>query len=127
MLQFVESFLGSLKITELEPSCNDIDQYFLSSILMILKLDELKAELPTYLAKADGVSPEMDKLDWWRKHENELPLWSKACKTVLVVQPSSAAAERVFSLLSNSFTETQTSSVEDYIESSIMLQYNGRK
>ncbi len=86
----------------------------------------MKAELPTYLVKADGVSPEMDKLDWWRKHENELPLWSKACKTVLLVQPSSAAAERVFSLLSNSFTETQTSSMEDYIESSIMLQYNGR-
>ncbi len=34
----------------------------------------------------------------------------KACKTVLLVQPSSAAAERVFSLLSNSFAETQTSS-----------------
>jgi hypothetical protein len=86
----------------------------------------MKAELPTYLAKADGVSPEMDKLDWWR-HESELPMWSKACKTVLLVQPSSAAAERVFSLLSNSFSETQTSSMEDYIESSIMLQYNGRK
>ncbi len=47
--------------------------------------------LPTYLAKADGFSLEMDKLDWWRKNENELPLWSKACKTVLLVQPSSAA------------------------------------
>ena len=67
------------------------------------KLEELKAEL----AKADGVSPEMDKLDWWRKHE--LSLWSKACKTVLLAQPSSAPGERIISLLFNSFTETQTS------------------
>ncbi len=45
----------------------------------------------------------------------------RLAKTVLLVQPSSAAAERVFfSLLSNSFTETQTSSMEDYIESSTM-------
>ena len=43
---------------------------------------------------------------------------------VLLVQPSSAAAERVFSLLQNSFTQRQSSSLEDYIETSIMLQYN---
>ena len=41
---------------------------------------------------------------------------------VLLVQPSSAAAERA--LLSNSFTEQQMSSLEDYIETSIMLWYN---
>jgi hypothetical protein len=35
-----------------------------------------------------------------------------------------AAAERVFSLLQNSFTQRQSSSLEDYIETSIMLQYN---
>ncbi len=67
-------FFDPTKMTELKPFCNDIDQlkvfpFFNSDD----KLDELKAELPTYLAKADGVSPEMDKLDWWRKHENELP------------------------------------------------------
>ena len=37
---------------------------------------------------------------------------------------SSAAAERVFSLLSNSFGARQESSLEDYIQASIMLQYN---
>ena len=43
---------------------------------------------------------------------------------VLLFQPSSAAAERVFSLLQNSFQEQQFSALEDYIETSIMLQYN---
>ena len=46
------------------------------------------------------------------------------CKTALLIQPSSAAAERVFSLL-NSFKENQARALEDYIETSIMLQYNG--
>ena len=40
------------------------------------------------------------------------------------MQPSSAAAERVFSLLNNSFNAKQRSSLEDYIEGSVMLQYN---
>ncbi len=53
------------------------------------------------MAKADGVSPELDKLEWWKKHQLELPNWSRACKTALLIQPSSAAAEHVFSLLSN--------------------------
>ena len=39
------------------------------------------------------------------------------------MQPSSVAAERVFSLQS-SFTHQQNNSLEDYIEASIMLQYN---
>ena len=69
---------------------------------------------------AEDLSPSTDK------HETELPHWSKACKMVLLVQPSSAAAKRVFSLLSNSFTEQQMSSLEDYIETSIMINITNR-
>ena len=42
----------------------------------------------------------------------------------LLVQPSSAAAERVFSLLESSFSQRQSSALEDYISLSVMLQYN---
>ena len=87
-------------------------------------LEGLKSELPSYIAKSDGVSTEFDKLAWWKSHQHELPNWSKACKTALLIQPSSAAAERVFSLLNNSFKENQARALEDYIETSIMLQYN---
>ncbi len=45
----------------------------------------------------------------------------------LLVQPSSAVAERVFSILSNCFKDPQTHSSEDYIEASVMLQYNSRE
>ncbi len=78
------------------------------------------------MAKADGLAIDIDKLDWWKKHELELPQWSSSCKSVLLIQPSSAAAERVFSLLQSSFKERQTRSLEDYIQTSVMLQYNYR-
>ncbi len=48
------------------------------------------------MAKANGLSLDVDKLDWWKQHETELPLWFSSCQSVLLIQPS-AAAERVFS------------------------------
>ena len=63
--------------------------------------------LPLYIAKSDGVSTEFDKLAWWKSHQHELPNWSKAGNTALLNEPSSTAAERVFSLLNNSFKENQ--------------------
>ena len=114
-----------VKIVEIKPSASDIERLrifpFLDSDSII---DGLKVELPKYLATAEDISPEIDRLEWWKKHECDLPHRSQACKNVLLVQPSSAAAERVFSILSSSFTERQTSSLEDYIETSVMLQYN---
>ncbi len=84
------------------------------------------AELPAYLAAAEDVSPEIQVTDWWKTHENELLAWSEACKLILLVQPSSVAAELVFSVLQNSFTKKQQLSLEDYISVSVTLQYNQR-
>ena len=39
-----------------------------------------------------------------------------------LIQPSSASAEQVFSILQNSFTHQQHSSLEDYISVFCMLQ-----
>ena len=36
-------------------------------------MDELKHELPTYMAIADGTSAVTDKLEWWKNHASELP------------------------------------------------------
>ena len=56
-----------------------------------------------------------------------LPNWTRSCRLVLLVQPSSGAAERVFSVLTNSFSAQQESSLEDYKLLSVMLQYKYRK
>ena len=56
-----------------------------------------------------------------------LPHWSSAVRKVVLVQPSSATAERVFSMLNQSFGEQQQNALEDLVETTIMLQYNKRK
>ena len=60
-------------------------------------------ELPKYVAGSEGVSSNVDKLGWWKKHEMDIPHWSGARKIVLVILQFSVAAERLFSLLTNSF------------------------
>ena len=115
-----------VKVCELQPTGVDINDLKVFSFFAPPKLEGLKVELPVYLAKANGVSADIDKLQWWQIHMKEFPKWASACSKVLLVQPSSAAAERVFSLLVNSFNDRQTCSLEDYIESSIMLQYNNK-
>ena len=83
-------------------------------------LNVLKAELPLYLAKAD-VDSSIDPLDRWKRNANYLPKWVLALQKVLLIQPSSAASERVFSLLKSSFKKQHECSLQDYVETSIML------
>ena len=113
------------KIVEMKPTAAEVDSLkafpFLDCAVL---LRNLKAELGIYLAKAADVSPETDTLLWWQNHSTYLPYWSSALKDVLLVQPSSAAAERVFSLLKASFGPQQDSSLQDYVQSALMLQYN---
>lgn len=61
----------------------------------------LSTELPLYLAAADGVmcDSEEEKLVWWAAHQDTLPHWVTLVRKLLLVQPSSAAAERLFSFL----------------------------
>ena len=51
-------------------------------------------------------------------YATDLPVWSSASKQIFLVQPSSAASERVyiFSLLKASFKDQQESSLQDYVE-----------
>lgn len=114
------------KVADLKPDATMVEElkcfFFLEQAV-----PDLKKELATYLAAAEGVSESVELLQWWEKHEEKLPYWAAACKQVLLCQPSSAAVERVFSLLNNSFDEGQNRCLEDYIELSLMLQYNKRK
>ena len=54
--------------------------------------------------------------------------WIKSAevKQVLLVPPSSAAAERAFSLLSAPFSGQRDSALADCLQASVMLQYNKR-
>ena len=66
-------------------------------------MDGLSRELPAYFARAEGVSFKADRINgrsgcqesrvWWRQNEDNLPHWAGAVNVVLLIQPSSAAAE----------------------------------
>ena len=47
--------------------------------------------------------------------------------TLISLTVKSIATEYVFSILSNSFASQQESSLEDYVQLSVMLQYNYQK
>ena len=80
-------------------------------------------EIPMYMAASEDVSTKIDLIAWWKRHTTELPKWANAFKKVLLVQPSSAVAERDFLILQR-FTAQQQSYLENYIELSVMLQFN---
>ena len=115
------------KVDDMKPDASALDTLkafpFLDNSTV---LDALKQELPTYLAKAADTSSSIQTLLWWKNNSNELPNWSAAAAKVALVQPSSAAVERVFSLLRCSFGVQQDLTLQDYIECSLMLQYNSK-
>jgi len=92
------------KVVELKPDGAAVDSLqafpFLNKASV---LRSLKSELPNYLAKAADMNVDMDPLDWWRNHTADLTYWSAAAADVLLVQPSSAAAERVFFAIESIF------------------------
>ena len=45
--------------------------------------------------QAEDVSSQTEPIAWWKSHEADLQNWTKALRLVLLVQPSSAAAESV--------------------------------
>ena len=88
----------------------------------------LATELPLYLAAADGVmcDSEEEKLVWLAAHRDTLPHWVALVRKLILVQPSFAAAERVFSFL-NTLSGELDGALEDYIEASVMIRYNNNK
>ena len=108
----------------MQPSTIEVDTLSAFPFINANLLADLKVELPHYLAKAADVSSHCDPLEWWKGNEPALPFWAATAKKVLLVQPSSAATDRVFSLLKASFGDQQQQTVQDYLETSLMLQYN---
>ena len=95
------------KFHELKPSATDID--FLKAFPFLSSqetIDGLKMEIPMYMAASEDVSTEIDLIAWRKRHAIELRKWANAFKMVLLVQPSSAAAESFFFNLENIYCAT---------------------
>ena len=119
-------YFSPVTTSELKPTTSNLDILQSLSFLTSADITNLKAELPLYLAATEELSPTVDPTKWWERHREDLPHWASAFRKVVLLQPSSATAERVFSLLTNAFGHLQESSLKDYISASIMFQYNKR-
>lgn len=80
-------------------------------------------ELNAYLSAAGGVATDCDIVEFWNSHRTDLPYWSALFTGVGLLQPSSAAAERVFSMVTSSFGSLLDAS-EEHMEAAIMTRAN---
>ena len=113
------------RVNDLQPTAADLRELANFPFINDNDGDGLILELPQYLATSNGVHA-TDILDWWKRHKEALPRWSREAVNIFLCQPSSAAAEQVFSLLKASLSDQQQSALEHYIETSLMLRYNGQ-
>ena len=94
----------------MQPVVSDVDQLSSFPFISSTVLDDLKTELPAYIAKADSVDSKYCSVFYDAGKVTQLIYLTgqlTLAHKVLLVQPSSAVAERVFSLLSNSFCDHQ--------------------
>ena len=63
---------------------------------------------------------------WWRTNAPSIPAWATAARIVFSLQVSSAASERVFSLVENLYGQDQLKVLADQLQGATMLSYNKR-
>ena len=118
-----------IQVQALHPTAASVQELKQFSFITDAEVVQLVEELPNYLAIADGeaIETEEGKVQWWATHAAALPNWSTAVKKILLVQPSSASPDRVFSLLQNAFSKQQEATLEETVKTSVMLGYNDNK
>ena len=84
----------------------------------------LKSEMTAYKVASQGVQADVDLCLFWRTHRSVFPKLNTAAKVAATIQPSSAAAERVFAMLNWMFSKQQTTTHEDYKTLALILRYN---
>ena len=117
-----------VQVSALRPDARSLEELKNFPFVDDATIANLATELPLYLAAADGVmcDSEEEKLVWWAAHRDTLPHWVALVRKLLLIQPSSAAAERVLSVLST-LSAQQEGALEDYIEASVMIRYNNNQ
>ena len=84
-------------------------------------IDKLKQEFPDYHTLAEGCESGTNLLVWWPRVSGQIPTWVWACKIMLLCQPSSGAAERVFAVLRDAIDKQHQSALEVFQAVSVMI------
>jgi hypothetical protein len=86
----------------------------------------MKAEWDDFKVLAVGVAAKQDVLGFFKLHQEKLPTFGKVVQNLALIPSSSAACERVFSLLRNMFGPQAFAALEDYRSAAVKLAYNHR-
>ena len=120
---------------EIHPNIADLYELQIFKCISVQKplvhLPGLKDELPHYLALTEEINIEHFDMEhilpFFRAHKHDLPNWGMFASVLAAQQSNSAGVERVFSVLKQSFDETQESALNDYVTGVVMKRYNNRK
>ena len=118
---------------------NDIFYTFTIAIDHIVLLINLRKQqkklmqrrIRDFTADELDLAKHSDKLQYimkfWKAHWQDIPTIAKLERYCITITPSSAGAERVFSIMKRMFSKNQmTAALQDYTEASVMLAYNGQ-
>jgi len=83
------------KVQQIKPTLSSLDTLSVFPFLSA-QIPTLMEEFPLYMATSEDIDPTYDLLRFWKQQEQSLPAWSQAARQVILIQPSSAASERVF-------------------------------
>ncbi|CAB1100668.1 unnamed protein product [Ectocarpus sp. CCAP 1310/34] len=86
----------------------------------------LKDQMDDYNIAASGVDTGYDLWSFWHdnRHKSSLCHWYGVAKDIVLLQPSSAFMERVFSILRACMDARQEKSFSDRVAASALLKYN---
>ena len=87
---------------------------------------KIQKEMLTYEA-LDELSSNGDRLQWWKQHEEMIPILAKAAKEILGIPCSSAKSERVFSTGGQVVTAKRVRLNPKKVEQLVVLKENRSK
>lgn len=90
-------------------------------------LAQLQDELPTYKALAQDLDASTLPSKFFCTFGLRLPAWKSVFALIGLELPSSAPAERGFSIFQQFFKGLPKEALQDLIEMSVMMRYNHRK
>lgn len=110
----------------------DLSTYDWKQLREILKqvddkqFDLLKEELPKFQALTVDLAPDTFATTFFNLHARSLPTWKAVFALIALELPSSAPAERGFSVFQEFFREVSKETLQDLCEISVMRRYNFR-
>lgn len=99
-------------------------------------VDRMVEQLASYKMAADvskgwGHLPYQERLlriqEFWSVPRANMDAWQEFAWTCMLLQPSSACVERAFSILKYILTDQQFNSLQDKVETTLMLRFNRRR